>query len=98
MIRRIGIFYKENFAGALALMARLEKEIGELKRHSIYTHSYAFFKNGSYIEVYPLEFDGTIRHRFNEVYVDRFATDEEYNLCQAFVDTLYADSAVIARY
>lgn len=81
-MKRIGIIYKDNFPGALALFTRLEKQQeGELLTHSISCNCDARYDN-SKIEVREY---GNFYHIYDELYLDKFLDEREISLCKRYV-------------
>ena len=81
-MKRIGIIYKDNFPGALALFTRLEREQeGKLLRHSISCNCDAKYDN-SKIEVREY---GNFYHTYDELYLDKFLSESEISLFEKYV-------------
>ena len=81
-MKRIGIIYKDNFPGALALFMKLEKQQeGELLTHSISCNCDAHYKD-SKIEVREY---GSFHHIYDELYLDKYLDEREISLCKKYI-------------
>lgn len=83
-MNRIGIVYKDNFSGALALFMRLEKEKQEQEEfllHNVSANCYARFTNCR-IDVF--EYTGVFHHHYDELYLDKYLDDNEISLCKRY--------------
>lgn len=73
MGKRIGIVYKDNYAGALALFMKLEKEQkSKLNVHSISSNSYAKYEDGTVIETFKHTDENRRSSDYDILYVDKY--------------------------
>ena len=79
--RLIGIFYKQNYTGAMSQLGWLGQSVGApLLKNSVSKSGYASFEGGSSVRLCPIDEDNS-RYRFNEFYVDKTMSMEELSKC-----------------
>lgn len=81
-MKKIAIYYKDHLKYALALMARLTKEMEKespIKKTSIWGMGYTYFENGNLIQILPLNSrTAAINKRdFTEIYIEENLAEDE---------------------
>ena len=81
-MKKIGIYYKDHLKYALALMARLTKEMEKkspIKKTSIWGMGYTYFENGDIIQILPLNSNSSRidRRGFTEIYIEENLAEDE---------------------